>query len=36
MDLREVGWEGIDRIPLVEDSDKLWAVCKTLSNLQVS
>jgi hypothetical protein len=36
MDLKEVGWEGIDRIPLAEDSDKLWALGNTLSNLQVS
>lgn len=36
MDLKEEGWEGKDRIPLVEDSDKLWALCNTLSNLRVS
>ena len=36
MDLKEVGWEGIDRISPVEDSAKLWALGNTLSNLRVS
>lgn len=36
MDLKEVEWEGIDRIPLVEDSDKLWALGNTFINLRVS
>lgn len=36
MGLKEVGWEGIDWIPLVEDSDKMWVLGNTLSNLRVS
>jgi hypothetical protein len=35
MDIREVGWEGVDWIHLAQDRDQWWAVVKTVMNLQV-
>jgi hypothetical protein len=30
IDLKEMGWEGMDWINLVQDMDKWWAVVKTV------
>jgi len=35
MDLREIGWEGVDRIHLAQDRDQMWAPVNTVMNLQV-
>jgi hypothetical protein len=35
MDLREVGWEGVDWIHLVQDRDQWRALVKTVMNLRV-
>jgi hypothetical protein len=35
MDLREIGWEGVDWIHLAQDSDHWWAVVNTVMNLRV-
>jgi hypothetical protein len=35
MDLREVGWGGIDWIYLAQDRDRLRAVVNTVMNLRV-
>jgi hypothetical protein len=35
MDVREIGWEGVDCIHLVQDRYQWWAVVKTVMNLQV-
>jgi hypothetical protein len=35
MDLREIGWEGVDWIHLAQDKDQWWAFVNTLMNLQV-
>jgi hypothetical protein len=36
MDLREIGWDGVDWIELAQDRDQLRALVKTVMNLQVS
>jgi hypothetical protein len=36
MNLKEIGWEGVNWIHLAQDRDQLWAVLKMLLNLQVS
>ena len=36
MDLREVGWGGIDRIDLAQDRDRWRDVVNTVMNLRVS
>jgi hypothetical protein len=33
--LREIEWEGVDWIHLVQDRDQLWAVMNTVMNLRV-
>jgi hypothetical protein len=33
MDLREIGWEGVDWILLAKDRDQWWAVVNTVMNL---
>jgi hypothetical protein len=35
MDLREIGWEGVDWIHLVQEMDQWGAVVKTVMNLRV-
>jgi hypothetical protein len=35
MDLREIGWEGVDRMHLAEDRDQWRALVNTVMNLQV-
>jgi hypothetical protein len=35
LDLRELGWEGVDWIHLVQDRDQWWAVAETAMNLGV-
>jgi hypothetical protein len=35
MDLREIGWDGVDRIDLAQDRDKWNALVNTIKNLRV-
>jgi hypothetical protein len=35
MDLREIGWGGVDWIELADDRDKWWALVNTVMNLRV-
>jgi hypothetical protein len=35
IDLREIGWDGMDWIDLVQDSDQWRALVKTVMNLRV-
>jgi hypothetical protein len=35
MDLREIGWDGMDLIDLAQDRDRWRALVKTLMNLRV-
>jgi hypothetical protein len=35
MDLKEMGWQCVDRIHLVQDTDTWWAVVNTVMNLRV-
>jgi hypothetical protein len=35
MDLREIGWDGIDRIDLVQNRDQWRALVNTVINLRV-
>jgi hypothetical protein len=35
IDLREIGWDGMDRIDLDEDGDQWRALVNTVMNLQV-
>jgi hypothetical protein len=35
IDLREIGWEGVDWIHLAQDRDKWWAFVNTVKNLRV-
>jgi hypothetical protein len=35
MDLRELGWEGVDWIHLAQDVDKFHVLINTIMNLQV-
>jgi hypothetical protein len=35
MDLREVGWDGMDWIKLVQDRDQWRALVNTVKNLRV-
>ena len=35
MDVKEMGWEGVDWMDLAQDRDKLWAVVNMVMNLQV-
>jgi hypothetical protein len=36
IDLREIGWDGMDRIDLAQDMDQWRALVNTVMNLQVS
>jgi hypothetical protein len=35
MDLREIGWDGVDWIELAQDRDKWRALMNTVMNLRV-
>jgi hypothetical protein len=35
MDLREIGWEGVNWIHLAQDKDQRWAAVNTVKNHQV-
>jgi hypothetical protein len=35
MDLREIGWDGMDWIDLVQDRDQWWAFVNMVMNLRV-
>jgi hypothetical protein len=35
MDLREIGWDGMDWIDLAQDRDQWWALVNTVMNLPV-
>jgi hypothetical protein len=35
MDVREIGWEGVDWMNLTQDMDRWWALVNTVMNLQV-
>jgi hypothetical protein len=35
MDLKEIGWEGVDQIYLVQDRNQRRALVNTIMNLQV-
>jgi hypothetical protein len=35
MDLREIGWGGVDRIDMAEDRDQWRAVVNIIMNLQI-
>jgi hypothetical protein len=36
MDLRELGWEGVDWMHLAQDRGQWWAVVNTIMNLRVT
>jgi hypothetical protein len=36
MDLREIGWDGVDSVDLAQDRDLLRALVNTVMNLRVS
>jgi hypothetical protein len=36
MDLREIGWNGVDRIDLVQNRDQWMALVNTAMNLRVT
>jgi hypothetical protein len=35
MDLREIGWDGVDLVDLAQDRDKWRALVNTVMNLRV-
>jgi hypothetical protein len=35
MDLREIGWGGMDWVDLVSDSDQCWALVDTVMNYRI-
>jgi hypothetical protein len=35
MDLREVGWDGVDWIDMAQNRDQWWALVNTVLNLRV-
>jgi hypothetical protein len=35
MDLREIGWDGVDWVALAQDRDNLRALVNTVMNLRV-
>jgi hypothetical protein len=35
MDLREIGWDGVDWVDLAQDGDQWRALVKTVMNLRV-
>jgi hypothetical protein len=35
IDLREIGWDSMDLIDLVQDRDKWWSLLNTVMNLRV-
>jgi len=32
MDLKEMGWQGVDRINVAQDKDKWWGLCISIVN----
>ena len=36
MDLKEVGWEGMDCVDLAQDRDRLWVAVNAVTNLRLS
>jgi hypothetical protein len=36
MDLREIGWDGMDWIDLAQDKDHWWALVNTAMNFRVT
>jgi hypothetical protein len=36
MELREIGWDGVEWIHLAQDRNQWWAVVNTVMNLRVS
>jgi hypothetical protein len=34
MDLREIEWDGVDRIDMTQDRDQWWALVNTVLNLR--
>jgi hypothetical protein len=35
IDLREIGWEGVDCMHLTQDRDQWWVLVNTVMNLRV-
>jgi hypothetical protein len=35
MDLREIGWDGMDWIDLTQDRDQWWALLNAVMNIRV-
>jgi hypothetical protein len=35
MDLREIGWDGMDWIDVTQDRDQWWALVKAVMNVRV-
>jgi hypothetical protein len=35
MDLREIGWGGVEWVQLAQDRDRWWAVVSAVMNLRV-
>jgi hypothetical protein len=35
MDLREIGWDGVDWIDIAQDREQWWALANTVLNLRV-
>jgi hypothetical protein len=35
MDLRKIGWEGVDWLHLAQDSDQWWSLVNTVMKLRV-
>jgi hypothetical protein len=35
MDLQEVGWDGMDQVPLTEGMDRWWTLVSAVRNLPV-
>jgi hypothetical protein len=35
MDLREIGWDGVDWMHRVQDTDKLWVLVHMVINLRI-
>jgi hypothetical protein len=36
MDLREIRWEGVDWMHLVQDRNQWWALVSTVMNFQIT
>jgi hypothetical protein len=35
MDLREIGWDSVDRINMAQDRDQWWALVNIVMNLRI-